>query len=143
MANFDSDKITNADPARGGVGLQSISAYVALTDALAQGDFIRFFKLPKGAVILHIWVDVTDIDEATALEWDLGNVDDPDKYIDGSTVGQSAGTDELDTGKRGTVLTDEETLQAKIITAAGTPAAGYIACTCLYAMQTQDACVYA
>jgi len=147
MANFDSDKITDGAPARGGVGLQSVSAVVEVSDALAAGDFVRFFRLPKGAVVLETFLDSTDLDTdgTPAIVLDLGTdeTSSADIFIDGSTIGQAGGRDSIDALSSGYLCEDDVIVQAKVATVADAEAAGKIGCTVFYTMQTQDALDFA
>ena len=64
--------------------------------ALVVNDVIEMIKIPKDARILDVLLssDDLDTDGTPAIILDVGDTDgtpDPDRYIDGATVGQAGG----------------------------------------------------
>lgn len=68
--------------------------------ALANADVIQMLKVPKGARVLEVILTTTDLDTngTPTLSFDVGDGDDVDRYIDGSTIGRTGGTDRLGSG---------------------------------------------
>ena len=69
-----------------------------LTAALALNNRIQFFKLPKGHRPVNIFLHTTDLDTGATptIALDVGytghsTLNDPDAFIDGSTIGQAGG----------------------------------------------------
>lgn len=66
--------------------------------AFALNDVIQMVKVPKGARVFELILTVTDLDTSTGIVIDVGDGDDPDRYIDGTTIGQTGGTVRLGSG---------------------------------------------
>lgn len=105
----------------------------SLPDSLAQGDIIKLTHLPAGHKPVDSILEADDLDDATALVLSVGIVnDDGDdlvastNLIDSSTVGQAGGVARADTvaGLQLAASTSDRVIGAKVVTAAGTPAAG-------------------
>lgn len=112
-----------------------------LTAALAGADVIQMVKVPKGAQILEIQLATDDLDTGAALVLDVGDGGDPDRFIDGSTIGQTGGSARLGSGVAaataagsfGYTYTTEDTIDVTVATAPGTGATeGTVALTVLY-----------
>lgn len=144
MADFYSNKITSAtahEPARTGVGVQSITAYAALSSAPAAGDKIHMFYLPKDAVVLEVYLDSDDLDTnaSPTITLDVGTSSSANAFIAASTVAQGGGIDTLDPQKRGALMSADTEVIVTVNAGPATGAAGDVALTCIYTCQPQDA----
>lgn len=93
-STFSSAKAAASVPARTGVkDVQVVFSY-ALTAALVDADVIRLCKLPIGAIITGFRLFVPDLDTnvSPAIALNIGDTEDPNRYVAGSTTGQAAGT---------------------------------------------------
>lgn len=114
---------------------------VAGAELGADGDTIDLCVLPAGHVPVDFLLAADDLDGATALVLDVGlrnadgaGTDDPDAFIDGSTVGQAGGI------ARAGVVAFADIAPADVdrfvyvtaVTAAGTDAAGKLRGKLLY-----------
>lgn len=123
----------------------STFAHPTTGDGSAAGDIIEMVKVPKGAVVLEVWLTSEDLDTSTApaIELDVGDGGDVDRFIDGATIGQAGGIVRLGSGVAaaamdgafGFAYTVDDTIDVKVVAAAGTKAAGTITLGVLYAMQ--------
>jgi hypothetical protein len=60
---------------------------VDITTKAAKDDVLQFFYLPQRAVALRGMLQGADLDTGTeALEIDIGNSDDPDKYLNSGVL---------------------------------------------------------
>lgn len=92
-------KATGVDtkPVKAATGTQFTVAFGEYTTAsgstLAANDVIQMVKVPKGARIVNCKLAAQDLDSAGSptVILDVGDTDNPDRFIDGSTVGQSGG----------------------------------------------------
>jgi hypothetical protein len=66
---------------------------INVTAAVNAGDVYQMVQVFAGETVHDVKVKSSDLDEATALIFDIGDGDDVDRYIDGSTVGQAGGGD--------------------------------------------------
>lgn len=125
--------------ARGGVGIVSATSKYTLTGALVQDDVIQMLKIPAGAVIQEVILSCTDLDTASspAIVLEVGDGDDPNRFIDASTIGQAGGLDRLGThGGHGYQYAAADTIDVKVPTAPATGATtGTITLTAIYTMQ--------
>lgn len=62
------------------------------TGDLALNAVTPAVRLPRGARVHDIEMSCTDMDSGTALVFDVGDAADPDRFIDGTTIGQAGGT---------------------------------------------------
>jgi hypothetical protein len=77
---------------RAELGLNCVSETYELTAALVLDDVIQMVKIPVGAIIQEVILSVDDLDGATSLTLSVGDGDDPNRYIQASTIGQAGGT---------------------------------------------------
>jgi hypothetical protein len=92
---FTSDIITAGQKSRtAGIGnMKTITATREAASALVINDVLQMVPVPRGAVVHHIELvtDDLDTDGSPGVVLDVGDGDNPDRYIDGSTVGQDGG----------------------------------------------------
>lgn len=102
-------------------------AFTIATGSLALNKTTSLFKVPKGFVAVSIKGYITDCDSngSAALVFDIGDADDPNRLVAGSTAGQAGGAL---TEATATVIGVEYTAETEIVmtttTAAATAAAG-------------------
>lgn len=118
-------------PGGGVVGIRE--ATYDFTAAFVVDDIIQMIPVAIGERVIDLQLIVeTDLDSSTGVVLDVGDGDDPDRYIDGATVGQAGGFAALGSGivtaaaaaALNKKYTAADTIDVKIATAAsGTPAA--------------------
>lgn len=92
---------------------------------LTLGATFGSVKVPKGAVIIGANLMSTDIDTGSAAVLGIGDASDDDRLISGATVGQAGGvTSAVAATGFAYQYAAETTVQVKVKTAPGTPAAG-------------------
>lgn len=87
-----------ARPARAGIGPEWVYDVFEASVALVIDDIIQMVPVPLGATVLEVILSVDDLDSGAALVLDVGDGDDDDRYILGSTIGQTGGTVRLGSG---------------------------------------------
>lgn len=143
-STFQSDAVDAGIPPRDdtGVGVVSKTAHYTVAAALVVNDVIQMVTVPANATILEIILAATDLDTdgTPAIVLDVGDGDDTDRFIDGSTIGQGGGVDRLGTGVVGGVAAvgytyaAEDTIDVKVAVAPDAGATGTIDLTVLYTM---------
>lgn len=141
MATHQSDKVDAGIQAKEtNQHVIAVHAEFELTAALADNDVIEMVKVPKGAQILEIILGANDLDSATTVVIDVGDGDDPDRFIDGATIGQAGGSARLGSGVAaatndeafGYVYTADDTIDVTIEAGPTTASSGFITLTVLY-----------
>lgn len=147
MATVQSDKVSASIPARdapesGVISVTGSFTIPATGDGTAAGDVIQMVKVPKGAAILEIIVAHTDVDTDAAVTHriDVGDGGDVDRFIDGSSVGNTGGIARLGDGvaaavvdnAHGYVYTEDDTIDILVVAASTAKAAGVVKLTALY-----------
>lgn len=100
------------------------------TGELELADVIEFGQVPEGAVYVDGFLATDDLDSngTPALVLDVGDDDDSDGLLDGSTSGQAAAVTRFNgaylTNK--TAVTAAKTISVTVQTAAATAAAGTV-----------------
>lgn len=148
MATVSSSKVADTVPTRtphnGVVAVKATYAVPASGDGTAADDIIQMVKVPKGATILDVTLTSEDLDSngTPTIVLDVGDGDDPDRFIDGSNVAQAGGVARLGSGVAAAATdglfytyTAEDTIDVKVVTAAATKAAGNITLAVLYTME--------
>ena len=149
MATVTSNKVADTVTRRTQhEGLTSVVASYTIPatgDGTAANDIIQMVKVPKGAVILDLKVAITDVDtNATPTHvFDVGDGDDVDRFIDGSTKGQGGGLAVLGDSVAAAVIdnalgyayTADDTIDVKVVTASATKAAGVLVMSVIYAQE--------
>lgn len=69
--NFD---VTQSNVAMGGED-RTVAFTVATRTSLALNDIIELVKIPKGAILLDFFIEVPDLDSATSLTLEVGDLD--------------------------------------------------------------------
>jgi hypothetical protein len=113
-------------PARAIMALTATVACATTNIDNANDDFGLFWA-PKGFVVTGIAFNATDMDDGTALVWDVGDAAVEDRLLAGITTGQAAGTS-VALAATGFLYkyTARTLVKAFIKTASGTPVAGTI-----------------
>lgn len=97
MATLNTSAV-DAKPIKASSGVHMAMAFGSYTTVsgttLADGDVINLVKVPKGARVVELKLSSGDCDSngTPAVIFDVGDTDDADRYIDGSTVGQTGGS---------------------------------------------------
>ena len=104
-------------PGGGVVGVRE--AVYTLTAALVEADVIQMIPVAAGERVVDLILVSEDLDTngAPTITLDVGDGDDPDRYIDGATIGQTGGFSRMGEG----LATDAEAIAVnKLYTAADT-----------------------
>lgn len=116
----------------------------ATGDGTAAGDVIQMVKVPKGAVILSVDLACTDLDTGGPTgSMDVGDGDDVDRFIDGTTIMQAGGIARLGSGvvaadidgALGYTYPADDTIDVLVVAAATTKAAGVLVLAVTYALE--------
>ena len=94
-------------------------AVYTLTAALAENDIIEMIPVAAGERVVDLQIVSEDLDThgTPTITFDVGDGDDVDRYIDGTTIGQTGGFARLGDG----LATDAEAIAVnKLYTAADT-----------------------
>ena len=130
MATFQSELVAGNTPLSAPVDGSMICRYGRYTAAanLAAVDVIQMIPVYKGEVVHDIKIRTADLDTngAPAIVLSVGDGDDTNRYINGSTVAQAGGNDDLDAGVRPYQYAADDTIDVDVDTAAATGAAGLI-----------------
>jgi len=107
--------------------------------AFVDEDVVQMVKIPKGATVLDVIVDVPALESSTALRWSLGDGDSESRYILTNSTGISSAGGIVRLAVAGGsqyAYTEDDTIDFKIKTvASGTPVTvGIIKATVLYTM---------
>lgn len=98
--------------------------------ALIINDVIQIMKVPKGARVCEMVLTVTDLDAGTNIVLAVGDGVDDDRYISGSTIGQTGGTVRLGSGiitnTSAFTYTADDTIDVKVTTAGSAVTTGTI-----------------
>ena len=104
-------------PGGGVVGVRE--AVYTLTAALVEADVIQMIPVAPGERVVDLILIVEDLDThvSPTITLDVGDGDDPDRYVDGATIGQTGGVARFGSG----VASDAAAIAAnKLYTAADT-----------------------
>lgn len=102
MATFTHDLVNSnrgfTGPGGGVVFVRE--AVYTLTAALALNDVIQMIPVAEGERVVDLQLISEDLDTngTPAIVLDVGDGDDPDRYIDGTTIGQTGGMARLGQG---------------------------------------------
>ena len=124
---------------RAGIGLCSVSGSYTMLAAFLDEDIVHLGKMPKGATLLEVILDVPALTDQADVTWDLGDSDSSGRFITAGTAGRSsAGAIVRLTLAGGSqyVYTADNTIQFKIKTVPGATAVtdGTIKLTAIYTM---------
>lgn len=110
----------------------------------AAADVIQMIPVAKGTTVLNVFLTAEDIDSngSPAITLDVGDGGDPDRFIDGSTVGQAGGIAQIGSGVAAAAIdgfpytyTADDTIDVTVATAAATKAAGNITLWAVLSME--------
>lgn len=142
---YSSNAVASGVQPRGGIGVQSITEVYEAEVALVVDDIIKMVKIPAGAEILDIRLSVDDLDTdgTPAIVLDVGDGDDDDRFILGTTIAQGGGTVRLGQGVVGAAAascagyryTADDTIDVHVDTAPDAGGTGTISLTVIYSMQ--------
>lgn len=76
-------------PVGGGVFVREVTFEAAT--ALGLSDVIKMLPVNKGERVVDLQLFTEDLDSGTTIVLDVGDGVDPDRYVDGSTIGQTGG----------------------------------------------------
>jgi len=108
---------------RTGEGVIAVVSKYTQAAAYVINDVIQMVKVPKGAVILDVALSCEDLDtHATpTIVLEVGDGEDTDRYITGSTIGQAGGLASLARyNGHGYQYTANDTIDVKVTTAPAT-----------------------
>lgn len=139
---YQSSKVASGVSPRAGIGFSTITAVYECATALVIDDIIQMVKVPSGATVLDVILSVDDLDTGAALVLDVGDGDDDDRYILGSTIGQAGGTVRMGDGVVGAAAagvqsytyTADDTIDIHVDTAPAGGGTGTVALTVSYTM---------
>lgn len=141
-STFIAAKAATGIQARSDVGLVAAFSTYELTAALVINDVIQMLKVPLGATILDVKLAVDDIDSngspVVILAVGDGNV--VDRFIKGSTIGQTGGSAVIGSGVTAATAADafnytytaDDTIDVKCTTAPATGTTGTITLSVTY-----------
>lgn len=141
---YSSSKVAATVPARAGIDITAAYMTYEASVALVLDDIVQLVKVPLGATVLEIVLSVDDMDGGSALVLDVGDGNDDDRYILGSTIGQGGGTVRLGSGITGATAaaalnyayTAEDTIDLHVDTAPASVGTGTIAIAVIYTMNS-------
>ena len=124
---------------RAGIGLCSVSGSYTMLAAFLDEDIVHLVKMPKGATLLDLILDVPALTDQADVTWDLGDSDSSGRFITGGTAGQSSTGAIVRltlVGSSQYAYTADNTIQFKIKTVPGATAVtdGTIKLTAIYTM---------
>lgn len=123
-------KITAGHPARAGLGVEIAWDVFTVSEAVEASDIFQMVAVAKGATVIDLLFAASDLDThmTPTLTFDIGDDGDVDRFVDGTTIGSSAGHCKLGQGitttsYQGYTYTADNTVDAKAATAPATGAA--------------------
>jgi hypothetical protein len=135
---FTSDKADSTVQARSGLDLTVVYAEYEISAALVINDVIEMVKVPAGAVINNVILATDDLDSGTDLVLDVGDGTTRDRFIDGTTIGQTGGVATLnEVDGLNYKYTAADTIDVLVQAAPGTgETSGTIRLTVFYTLQS-------
>lgn len=94
---YQSDRVLYSSPRAGIHESLVIETYEAAT-ALVINDVIEMIPVPAGATVAEMFLATDDLDTGTTIVLAVGDGDDDDRYIAGSTIGQAGGNASIGAG---------------------------------------------
>lgn len=124
---------------RANIALNSVSGSYTMLAAFLDEDIVHLVKIPAGATILELILDVPALTDQADVTWDLGDADSSGRFITAGTAGRSStGAIVRCTLAGGTQheYTADNTIQFRIKTVPGATAVtnGTIKLTAIYSM---------
>jgi len=75
---------------RAPIGLCSVSGSYTMLAAFLDEDVVNLVKVPAGATVLELILDVPALTDQADVTWDLGDSDTTGRFISGGTAGRSS-----------------------------------------------------
>lgn len=141
-STFTTSKVAATVQPRSGVGPHWVFGTYTVAAALVVNDIVQCVQVPVGATIMEVILNVTDLDTSTGLVLAVGDGGDDDRFIKGSTIGQTGGTVRLGSGIVDNACnqytyTADDTIDVKVTTAPTTGAtSGTIGLAVSYTLQS-------
>lgn len=130
MATYKSDMVNGNQSFKpfpsGALGVRYAS--FEATTALVLNDVIQIVDVFSGETVHKVVIKTDDLDTGTTIILDVGDGSDVDYYIDGSTVGQAGGTDEIDANVAPKEYSADDTIDILVQTAPTGGGTGTIEC---------------
>tara|TARA_Y100000004_G_C8761593_1_gene346783 strand:- start:28 stop:444 length:417 start_codon:yes stop_codon:yes gene_type:complete len=124
MATFTSDQVDGNQAFKpfpdGNIGVRY--AKFTVTAAPNASDVYKMVDVFAGETVHNVKVKSSDLDTngSPALVFDIGDGDDVDRYIDGSTVGQAGTSDHEDANNAPYTYSSDDTIDILCTVAPGT-----------------------
>lgn len=143
-STYTADKVASTVMSRSGTDITAVYSTYEASVALVIDDIIQMVKVPAGATVLDVRLTVDDLDSGSGLVLDVGDGDDDDRYILGTTIGQGGGTVRLGSGITGsTAATNslhtysaEDTIDIHVDTAPAGGGTGTLTLMVIYTLQS-------
>lgn len=143
-STYTADKVASTVMSRSGTDITAVYSTYEASVALVLDDIIQMVKVPAGATVLDVRLTVDDCDSGSGLVLDVGDGDDDDRYILGTTIGQGGGTVRLGSGITGaTAATNslhtysaEDTIDIHVDTAPAGGGTGTLTLMVIYTLQS-------
>ena len=75
---------------RAGLGLCAVSGSYTMLAAFLDEDVVNLVKVPAGAKVLELILDVPPLTDQADVTWDLGDATVTGRFISGGTAGRSS-----------------------------------------------------
>ena len=112
MATFSSDMVSGNQSFKpfpsGAIGVRY--AKFNVTAAPNAADVYQMVDIFAGETLHDIKIKSSDLDTGSGLVLDVGDATDPDRFIDGSTIGQAGGIDHEDANLAPIVYSSDDTI---------------------------------
>lgn len=140
MATYTTTKTssTSVVPSRAGVAETHAWETYTVPTGLVLNDIIQMVKIPAGATVLDVKLSstATDTGSVPALRLEVGDGDDPNRYITASDIGVAGGIAVLNAqAGHCYAYAAEDTIDIKVSTAAHVQAAGTFRLDVVYTME--------
>jgi hypothetical protein len=117
------------------LALCSKTGTYTLTAALETNDLIPMVKVPAGATVINVVLDVPDLDSGTDVLLSVGYTGALTAFISSSTVAQTGGVARTDqAGGSAVLFSAEDNVQLTVTTGPTTETSGTISLTVFYTM---------
>jgi hypothetical protein len=145
LFNSDGTPKQYREPHSGVFSRVAVFAHPTSGTGSAAADVIQMIPVRKGTTVLGLWLSAEDLDTngTPTISLDVGDGGDVDRFIDGSTVGQTGGVAVIGSGVAAAVTdgfpyayTADDTIDVLLAAAAATKAAGNITVWGLFTMES-------
>jgi hypothetical protein len=111
------------------------SVYDDFDEAPQAGDIVHMVKIPAGATLLDVLLDMSDMDAGTDMALSVGYTGALTAFISSSTIGQAGGIARLSVpGGTQKVFVTEDTIQVEFTVAGSTTTTGTMKLSVWYTM---------